>query len=476
MADSLQHLELDVVMHRRGVASGVDVHEAIVLAEEEQRRPFGRSDGEVIVQAAAEIEEHRARRFGVCQRRLGILVPLGSQRDQTQAKIGIEARGIVQAPLEARVDESFGAEQSCPSADELTADRRPHHGREARQPHQVAHPRTQMRQRRVDHHEVGDEVGTACGHPDADRRTHRVADDHRRPELFEHGGDQASVGGDRGRSAGCTRTPEPDEVDRRDGRAEPVGEWLANRLPRQRVGAKAVHEQDACAVQLAVGGGCPAVRVDAYAVGVDRQAATDRRARVALPRVVPRHEANLSAVTLSTSDDRPHPPDDDPTWSETWGFDLASDEITGFVRFTRLPSRGLCWCWVVVRSPELGIVVVRDDDVQLPRREDSLEVRGDGLWLELVCETPFEHWGIGLEAFGLRVESTADEVGERLPVGLDLEWETDGSAPIERGTSSYEQSGVIHGDLVVADERIACEGTGTRDHAWGSETLPEWPT
>ena len=149
--------------------------------------------------------------------------------------------------------------------------------------------------------------------------------------------------------------------------------------------------------------------------------------------------------------------------------------ITGFVRLTRLPSRGVCWCWVVVRSPELGIVVDRDNDVPAPRREDSLEVRGDGLWLELVCETPFEHWGIGLEAFGLRVETTADEIGQRLPVGLDLEWETDGSPPNERG-EAYEQSGVIHGDLLVADERIAYEGVCTRDHAWGQQTLPEWPT
>lgn len=180
------------------------------------------------------------------------------------------------------------------------------------------------------------------------------------------------------------------------------------------------------------------------------------------------------AVPLSARDDRPHPPDPDPSWAETWGFDLASAEITGFVRFTRIPSRAACWCWVVLRGPELGIVVVRDDDVPLPRREDSLEVRGDGLWLELVCETPFEHWGIGLEAFGLRVDRPTDEVGERLPVGLDLEWETDGTPALERGAESYEQTGTLHGELLVADARIPYEAPSTRDHAWGHQTLPEW--
>ncbi len=55
-------------------------------------------------------------------------------------------------------------------------------------------------------------------------------------------------------------------------------------------------------------------------------------------------------------------------------------------------------------------------------------VRAEGLWVELLCETPGEHWSIGLEAFGVRfddeAEAAASDRGERVPVGFDLEWET----------------------------------------------------
>ena len=55
-------------------------------------------------------------------------------------------------------------------------------------------------------------------------------------------------------------------------------------------------------------------------------------------------------------------------------------------------------------------------------------VRGEGLWAELLCETPGEHWSFGLEAFGVRFDDEAEAAtsdrGERVAVGFDLEWET----------------------------------------------------
>ena len=72
-----------------------------------------------------------------------------------------------------------------------------------------------------------------------------------------------------------------------------------------------------------------------------------------------------------------------------------------------------------------GVIVVRHDELAPPKR--LLEVRGDGLWAELVCEVPGEHWTFGLEAFGVRLddedEAAPSDVGERVPVGFDLEWE-----------------------------------------------------
>jgi hypothetical protein len=181
-------------------------------------------------------------------------------------------------------------------------------------------------------------------------------------------------------------------------------------------------------------------------------------------------------MPLAPPHDRPHVPGHTPGWAETWGFQLAGDRLTGLVRLTRVTSLGACWCWTLLRGDDVGIVVVRDDEVTPPRRPESLEVRGDDLWMELVCETPFEHWGIGLEAFGLRVDTPSDEIGERLPLGLDLEWETDGTPVSEQGDAGYVQEGIIHGEVLIADERIPYEAPCTRDHAWGAINLPSWPS
>jgi hypothetical protein len=96
-----------------------------------------------------------------------------------------------------------------------------------------------------------------------------------------------------------------------------------------------------------------------------------------------------------------------------------------------------------------ALVLVDDDDVPLPKG-GLLEIRADGLWAELVCETPGEHWGFGLEAFGLRYDDPAEALvsdrAERVPVGLDLEWETPDR---------------VIGEILVGRERIPVDATGT---------------
>ncbi len=108
-------------------------------------------------------------------------------------------------------------------------------------------------------------------------------------------------------------------------------------------------------------------------------------------------------------------------------------------------------------------------------------MRADGLWGELVCETPLEHWSIGLEAFGIAYDDPADawgdEWGERLPVGLDLEWEATAeprrpvppAGPIPRGRagSAIAQPGRVHGEILVGPGPHPDLGTGFRSRASG---------
>ena len=112
-----------------------------------------------------------------------------------------------------------------------------------------------------------------------------------------------------------------------------------------------------------------------------------------------------------------------------WHLDFAQEDgLAGFLRLDLRPEAGTAWYWTYLVVPGLeGLIVVRDHDVPLPRQ--GLEIRAEGLWAELWCETPEEHWTFGLEAFGLLLDDpqaasrSGGEIGERVPVGLDLEWE-----------------------------------------------------
>jgi len=162
--------------------------------------------------------------------------------------------------------------------------------------------------------------------------------------------------------------------------------------------------------------------------------------------------------------------------AETWGFEAAQADGTGvLVRLTCFPDHGIAWYWAYVFLPDEALVVVRDHEVPLPRRtERDLEVRADSLWAELVCETPGEHWGIGLEAFGLVLDDPWDalrgELGTRIPVGLDLEWEH--LAPEHVDDARRHQFGRVHGELLVASDRIAFDAVGAREHAGAPQPPP----
>ena len=180
---------------------------------------------------------------------------------------------------------------------------------------------------------------------------------------------------------------------------------------------------------------------------------------------------------MRPSDEQRRPPGPEPWWADAWEIDFAADSgVGGFVRLALLPAQGVAWWWTGLLTPRL--VAVRDHEVPLPRA--GLEVRADGLWGELVCETPLEHWSVGLEAFGVAYDDLSsawgDEWGERLPVGLDLEWEATaepggvppaGPAPPADGGVGYAQPGRVHGEILVGPDRIPISGTGFRSRASG---------
>ena len=199
---------------------------------------------------------------------------------------------------------------------------------------------------------------------------------------------------------------------------------------------------------------------------------------------------------LVEADERPHEPGGDPWWGEWWRFDFTGgvDQLAGVVRICLLPNRHTAWYWASLVGKKRLPVVVHDDEVALPR-PGSLEIRADGLWADHIIEVPFEQVTVGCEAFGLRLDDPANinddpVLGERIPFGLDLEWETTASTvatpggndgdpagwrAIDPSRAMYELACEVHGDVLVADERIGMETRGRRSHGWGTITGPSKP-
>ena len=204
---------------------------------------------------------------------------------------------------------------------------------------------------------------------------------------------------------------------------------------------------------------------------------------------------------LNPADDRPHTPTDEPWWGEWWRFDFAGGDggLAGLVRICLLHNQRTVWYWASLVGPGRLPVVVHDDEVALPR-PGSLEIRAEGLWADHIIEVPLEQVTVGCEAFALRLDDPVDiaddpVLGERIPFGLDLEWETVKDTAVGRaaidsaverafewegvnpGEAAYQLACDVHGDVLVADDRIHIETGGRRWHGWGmvrGTSKPQW--
>jgi hypothetical protein len=182
----------------------------------------------------------------------------------------------------------------------------------------------------------------------------------------------------------------------------------------------------------------------------------------------------MAAMSPAPTDEQPHtsPPGVGDTWSETWSFDFATadGDLGGWVRFTRFADHA--WYQAALAGPRRPLITVLDHHV--PFRSNPLEVRTTDLWADHVCETPFDHWTLGLEAFALGVDDPLElhgrQLGDRVPLGFDLEWESDGpvldrSAP--SGAEGYEVACRVHGEVLIGPSVLDVDAFGTRAHDWG---------
>lgn len=191
--------------------------------------------------------------------------------------------------------------------------------------------------------------------------------------------------------------------------------------------------------------------------------------------------SDSQTVPAAAADERRHPPGPEPLWNESWYFDFTDEAGTlgGYVRIGLYPNLGTCWYWACLVGEGRPLVTVLDHEVPLPRN-GSLEIRTEGLWADHTVETALDHMSLGCEAFAVGVDDPAEVygplVGDRVPLGLDLEWETDGGTYAYPGVTRYEVPAMVHGEILVGSERIEFDGWGQRDHSWGVRNwwTPSW--
>jgi len=163
---------------------------------------------------------------------------------------------------------------------------------------------------------------------------------------------------------------------------------------------------------------------------------------------------------------------------ERWWFDFAdpAGRSGGYACLLFRAAEGVAWWWSAFVADGRPLLMFRADDVALPSRGTA--VRGRGIWASLICESPLEHWSLGLESFGVELDdpavALADERGDVVPFGLDLEWEATGAAAPAAGRSGYGQWCDVHGEVLIGEDRVEIACGGHRSHTWGGVAPPAW--
>ena len=148
---------------------------------------------------------------------------------------------------------------------------------------------------------------------------------------------------------------------------------------------------------------------------------------------------------------------------------LASNGLTAVWLRVVIEPNGARYHAVIVRAGDRPIVLAEDEIAHPGRR---WELRSSGLWADHNCETELDHWSYGLEAFALALDDpeqlVREGVGDRVPIGWELDFEsTEGPSALTE-VAGYAQLGTLHGLLLTKDGESSFEGSAVRQHWWGS--------
>lgn len=169
-------------------------------------------------------------------------------------------------------------------------------------------------------------------------------------------------------------------------------------------------------------------------------------------------------------------PDAHAGWHEWAGFEWQTDDASsgGMVRVAVFPNERRSVVRVVLTRTGRPLAAIVDDEQPLPSPTGTWEIRGPGLWIDLVCEEPLEQWSVGLEAFAVGLdESDLDDgrwYGDRVPVGLDLGFEDEAPVLAVAGEPGHVARCRVAGEVLWGADRLVVDGWGFRSRGWGGRT------
>jgi hypothetical protein len=175
-------------------------------------------------------------------------------------------------------------------------------------------------------------------------------------------------------------------------------------------------------------------------------------------------------VTFGPGDEQRHPAGPDPSWIETWVFDVWTPDgaVGAFTWLSFQPSQRRAWYWSVLARTGHRQLHVADVEAPLPNR--GLRLRTTGLWAEHVCEVPFEQWTIQNECHAVALDDPVDALGRAYgtstPIAMDVEWYA--TAPAEPVPDGYRQAGEAHAVIELAGGPLTLVGPAARRHTWGA--------
>ena len=151
---------------------------------------------------------------------------------------------------------------------------------------------------------------------------------------------------------------------------------------------------------------------------------------------------------------------------------VTESDLGGWVHFAYDSTSRSAWYVAALLGSERPLVLVVDPQIRIDELSPYLEFRAEGIWAQHVCETPMQHWTIGLEAFGVTLDQPEGAMGDQWGIEPELAWTLNGSTPQNpRTENGFSQDCFVNGEVLLDDMSFEVASKGTRSRMWSTANL-----